>query len=122
LKFTRELPSTVTIRSVANDSLIIGDVKYGHTIAVTTDKVLENWTDKPVANLVLEDFEDLLADSPAIVVLGTGSSNIFAPRELVFAFARQSVGLEVMDTKAAARTFNVLAGEGRAVAAVLYLK
>jgi uncharacterized protein len=121
LKFTRELPSTVTIRSVANDSLMIGDVKYGHTIAVTTDKVLENWTDKPVANLVLEDFEDLLADSPAIVVLGTGSSNIFAPRELVFAFARQSVGLEVMDTKAAARTFNVLAGEGRAVAAVLYL-
>ena len=122
MKFTRELPSTVTIRSVASDSLMIGDVKYGHTIAVTTDKVLENWTDKPVANLVLEDFEDLLADSPAIVVLGTGSSNIFAPRELVFAFARQSVGLEVMDTKAAARTFNVLAGEGRAVAAVLYLK
>jgi uncharacterized protein len=100
---------------------MIGDVEYGHTIAVTTDKVLENWTDKPVANLVLEDFEDLLADSPAIVVLGTGSSNIFAPRELVFAFARQSVGLEVMDTRAAARTFNVLAGEGRAVAAVLYL-
>jgi len=121
LKFTRELSGTVTIRSVADDSLTIGDAKYVHTIAITTDKVLENWPDKPVENLLLEDFADLLADSPAIVVLGTGSSNIFAPRELVFAFARQNIGFEVMDTKAAARTFNVLAGEGRAVAAVLYL-
>ncbi len=121
MKFTRELPGTLTIRSVDDDSLMIGDVKYAQTIAITTDRVLENWTDKPVANLVLDDFSDLLADGPAIIVLGTGSSNIFAPRELVFAFARQNTGLEVMDTKAAARTFNVLAGEGRAVAAVLYL-
>ena len=115
------MPGTLTIRSVANDSLVIGDAKYAHTIAITADRVLENWTDKPVANLVLEDFSELLADSPAIIVLGTGNSNIFAPRELVFAFARQNVGLEIMDTKAAARTFNVLAGEGRAVAAVLYI-
>ena len=39
----------------------------------------------------------------------------------MFAFARRGVGFEVMDTRAAARTFNVLAGENRRVAAVLYL-
>ena len=52
---------------------------------------------------------------------GTGSANVFAPRDLIFAFARRGVGLEVMDTAAAARTFTVLANEGRKVAAVLYL-
>jgi uncharacterized protein len=40
---------------------------------------------------------------------------------LLFAFARRGIGLESMDTAAAARTFNVLSGEARQVAAVLYL-
>jgi len=55
-------------------------------------------------------------------VVGTGTKNLFPPRDLVFGFARRGVGLEVMDTAAAARTFNVLAGEGRRVAAVLNLE
>jgi uncharacterized protein len=58
---------------------------------------------------------------PEIVLLGTGTTNVFPPRELTFAFARNGIGLEVMDTAAAARTFNVLANEGRRVAAILYL-
>jgi uncharacterized protein len=121
LKFTRELPAAVTIRSVNDDGLTIGDTKYQQTIALTTDRVLDNWTDKAVADLLPEDFTALLETGPTLIILGTGRSYVFAPRELVFAFARQNVGLEVMDTKAAARTFNVLAAEGRNVAAVLYL-
>ena len=121
MKFTRELPAALTIQSVADDGLTIADSKYQHTIAITTDRVLDSWSDKPVAELLPEDFAALLETDPAIIILGTGRSNVFAPRDLVFALARQNVGLEVMDTKAAARTFNVLAGEGRKVAAVLYL-
>ena len=56
-----------------------------------------------------------------MIVLGTGKRCVFPPRELTFALARRSVGLDVMDSSAAARTFNVLAGEGRRVAAVLYI-
>ena len=48
-------------------------------------------------------------------------TTIFPPRELTFALARRRVGLEIMDTAAAARTFNVLAGDGRRVTAVLYM-
>ncbi len=121
MKFTRELPAAITIRSVNDDGLTIGDTKYQRTIAITTETVLDSWTDKPVAELLPEDFTALLETDPTLIILGTGRRNVFAPRDLVFAFARQNVGLEVMDTKAAARTFNVLAAEGRKVAAVLYL-
>jgi uncharacterized protein len=41
-------------------------------------------------------------------------------RDLMFAMARSGVGLEFMDTPAGARTFNVLLGEGRSLAAILY--
>ncbi len=75
----------------------------------------------PLERLDISHFEALLADEPELLILGTGERNVFPPRELTFAFARRGIGLEVMDTAAAARTFNVLAGEGRRLAAVLYL-
>ena len=44
------------------------------------------------------------------------------PRELVFALARKGIGFEAMDTPAACRTFNILIGEDRDVAAVLLIE
>jgi uncharacterized protein len=121
LKFTRENSTSLVIRSITADEIRIGDDVFGRTIALTTDAVLEGWPQKSVAELTEADFAVLLDANPEIIVLGTGPGNIFAPRELVFSMARRGVGFEVMTTAAAARTFNVLAGEGRRVASVLYL-
>ncbi len=121
MKFTRELSGTLSIQSVSGTAIHINGKTYRRTIALTPVEVLSGWDAKPIAALADADFEALLGTSPELVILGTGSSNIFPPRELMFAFARRGVGLEVMDTAAAARTFNVLAAEGRRIAAVLYL-
>lgn len=121
MKFTRELPGTLTIQSVTASTITVSGERYARTIVLTQDEVFEDWDPKPIADLSDADFDTLLALSPEIVLLGTGSSNVFPPRELIFAFARRGVGLECMDTAAAARTFNVLATEGRQIAAVLYL-
>jgi uncharacterized protein len=109
------------IRSVDADGIRIGEETYATTIMLTVDTVLETSIGKDVAELTAADFAELLDLSPEVIVLGTGQTNIFPPRELVFAMARRGVGFEVMDTGAAARTYNVLAGEGRQVAAVLFL-
>ena len=109
------------IRSVSADGIRVGDAVYAQTIGVTADAVLDDWTQKDIADLVDSDFAALLELEPEVIVLGTGASTIFPSRDLVFAMARRQVGFEVMDTAAAARTFNVLAGEGRKVAAILYL-
>ena len=120
LKITQETPTTVTIRNVTEREICIGNSTYRQTIAIADGGVIDDWSEKPVAELREIDFDRLLAFNPEVIVLGTGSRNIFPPRELVFALARRGVGLEFMDTAAAARTFNVLANEGRSVAAVLY--
>lgn len=109
------------IRSVTADGIHIGKDCYDRTIGLTTDTVLQDWSVKSIADLEEDDFSALLDANPEVIVLGTGDSNVFPPRELVFAMARRRVGFEVMDTAAAARTYNVLAAEGRQVAAVLYL-
>ncbi len=120
LKFTRESPGTLTIRSVNADGIRIQDRLWPETIALTPDEVIDTWKSVAIEDLVEEDFASLLAHSPELIIVGTGATGEFVPRELMFAFARRGVGLEVMDTAAAARTFNVLVGEGRRVAAVMY--
>ena len=121
MKFTRDMPGTLTIRSVSADEIRVGDATYRGSIAVTTTAVISDWPDRTVDQLTVTDFEQVLAAGPELVIVGTGRSVIFPPRELTFAFARLGVGLEVMDTAAAARTYNVLASEGRQAAAVFYL-
>jgi uncharacterized protein len=121
LKFTRENPTTLMIRSVTADGIRIGDEVYARTIGLTLETIIDDWQQRSIADLVEDDFAALLDANPEVIVLGTGATNIFPPRELVFAMARRQIGFEFMDTAAAARTYNVLAGEGRQVAALLYL-
>ena len=121
VKFSRESANSLVIQSVSATAIRVSGESYAHAIALTAEQVIPGWRSKPVADLSIADFADLLGDEPELVVVGTGSRNVFPPRDLVFAFARRGVGLEVMDTAAAARTFNVLAGEGRRIAAVLNL-
>ena len=121
LKFTRELAGNLTVRSVTATGIRVNNDVHASSIALTPDTLLGQWHDTPIAELNESHFTLVLEANPEIVLLGTGASNIFPPRELTFAFARRNIGLEVMDTAAAARTFNVLANEGRRVAAVLCL-
>ena len=121
LKFTRELSARLVIRSVSQSTIGINEETYSESLALTAEELLGTWPATPVGDLSPDDFDAVFATKPEVVLLGTGAANLFPPRELTFAFARKGIGLEVMDTAAAARTFNVLANEGRRVAAVLYL-
>ena len=105
---------------MANGQIVIGDQTWSEPVALTGDGVVENWSPVPVANLSIETLAPLLEQQAELLVVGTGSQQILPDREFMFAMARSGVGLEFMDTPAAARTFNVLIGEGRSVAAILY--
>lgn len=122
MRFTRESNTAISVQSVSDGQIRIGGEIYRKTVALTTSEVVTDWRPAPVAELTPEDLAPITDAGPDVIVLGTGSSNVFAPREIMFALARRGIGLEVMDTKAAARTFNVLAGEGRNVAAILYIQ
>lgn len=120
LKFTRESSASLTVRSVSAEGICVNDRIWSETIALTPERYIDSWQSVPLTELTEDNFSALLEHGPELVIVGTGVRSVFPPRELMFAFARLGVGFELMDTAAAARTFNVLAGEGRRVAAVLY--
>jgi uncharacterized protein len=72
-------------------------------------------------DLALEDLAPLLAleRPPEFLLIGTGPSLAFPPRPLVRALEAQGIGVEAMDSRAAARTWGLLRGEGRWIAAGL---
>lgn len=77
-------------------------------------------TDWPVgaANaLTATDLAPLLALNPELVILGTGERQVFPPAAVMATCLTRAIGIEVMTNHAAARTFNVLASEGRKVVA-----
>ena len=57
----------------------------------------------------------MLELKPELVLLGTGSRQQFPPAAFLAGFLRKGVGIEVMDNAAAARTYDLLAAEGRRV-------
>jgi uncharacterized protein len=61
------------------------------------------------------DLDALLALAPELVVLGTGATQAFPPAAVLATCLRHRIGLEAMTNAAAARTYSVLAGEGRRV-------
>ncbi len=122
MKFTRDTSQALSISAVTDGEIRVGEKIYRQTIALTASEVIENWQERPVADLTPGDFAALLEHGPELIVLGTGAHSVFAPKQVTFSLARQGIGLEVMKTDAAARTFNVLAAEGRKVAALLYVE
>ena len=72
-------------------------------------------------SLSIDDFAKLIPLKPEVVLLGTGSRQRLPPPALYAAFAERRIGLEVMDNRAACRTFNLLLSEYRDVAVALML-
>lgn len=80
-----------------------------------------DWPVTSLAELKPEHFSDVLAAAKAVefVLLGVGPSPAPPPRPVREALQAAGIGLEVMDTPTASRIYNVLAGEGRRLAACL---
>jgi uncharacterized protein len=77
--------------------------------------LIENWPLTDISTPPLCAWEAVLALQPALFILGTGDYQLFPdPKHLAF-FLQRSIGFEVMNNAAAARTFNILAQERRNV-------
>jgi uncharacterized protein len=99
----------------------LGVVEYRENLIVTTDKITTGWASGGFDSLTAEDFATIAALEPDVVILGTGKTLRFPHPRLTRAITDARIGLEVMDTPAACRTFNILAAEGRKVAAAILI-
>ena len=86
-----------------------------------TPERAQAWDSPTPAELTPEHLEPALAldPPPEFVILGTGTVQVFPPAALFRALEARGIGLEVMDSRAAARTWGILRSEERWIAAAL---
>ncbi len=102
----------------ANDA---GREVLTHSLVITPDRLLRNWPPGCLEQLTAEHLEMVARLEPELVLLGVGRRLRFPDPRLMAPFVRRNMGVEYMDTPAACRTYNLLAAEGRRVAAAILI-
>jgi uncharacterized protein len=120
MKFHLDAPGGLNVvRGYAPGRLHVGERTHTSSVIITATVVIEGWRPSSMEDLTAADLEPVLGLAPEVVLLGTGAHQRFPDSAILRLLYEQRIGVEIMDTSAACRTFNVLVGEGRAVAAAL---
>ena len=109
------------VRAYAPGEVTINRQVYRDSLVLTRDRIITDCLPERFDELASSHFEALRALAPELVIFGSGRRLRFPPLSLTQPLVNAQVGLEVMDTGAACRTYNILVGEGRHVVAALLM-
>lgn len=94
---------------------------YTASVILTPDKLDPEWPPQSFDDLAMQHMEQLLEFDPEIILLGTGAKLLFPASDMLADIQCRHIGIEVMDTGAACRCYNLLASEERKVVAGLIM-
>ena len=109
------------LRGADGTSARVNEQVLRSSFIIAPDRLINGWPVRALAELDAAALDPLLALAPEVILLGTGTAQDFPHPSVMAACLQRGIGIECMANAAAARTFNVLAGEGRRVAAGILL-
>jgi len=131
-----------TVTGYGEDYIEVNDTRYHHPIYFKPHGEISEWSVNHFTEITLEHIEtaaglvkastsalDFLndtpqvnyIDAPEVIIIGTGKRQAFISPSILAPLMHARIGIETMDSKAAARTYNVLMSEGRKVAIALLI-
>lgn len=96
-------------------------IKLTDSFIIGLGRLLENWAPSSLAELDQSAFADIESFSPEVVLLGVGGKLRFPDQVLYQNLINKRIGVEIMDSAAACRTYDILVSEGRNVVAAIIL-
>jgi len=122
MKLHRQAPAATLVAGLGPGWVRVGEREYRENVVLTPDAVVPGWAPAGYAALAPADFASLLEHAPEVVLLGTGATQRFPDARLTGGLAAAGIGIDIMDTRAACRTFNILIAEDRRVVAALLIE
>jgi uncharacterized protein len=118
MQLSQENPDFLyVLRGSSEAGVLVNQEVLTRSFLLSPNQLLQDWRPTSARDLGADDMQAVLAFEPALVLLGTGPRQRFPAAAAMAALLTRGIGIEVMDNAAAARTFNVLATEGRKVVA-----
>ncbi len=109
------------VRSVSDAAIVVNDRALTASFYLSPESLHEDWSPRDIDALQPDDLSGPLSLNPEVILLGVGNHQRFPAAIVMVTCLRRGVGIEVMTNAAAARTFSVLASEGRRVVAAFLL-
>lgn len=123
MEFTRDIPTDGAVRIIR--AYAAGSITTSHEqvtrSVVLTPETIADWAPDSPAAIDAESIAQLVALAPEVILIGTGAKLVFPPHAALAPARARRIGIEVMDTAAACRTWNLLTSDGRRVVAGLLM-
>lgn len=116
---TDPTPGSYRITAYGPGYLTINDEHVAGSIIITAERLIIDWPAQVFNDLDETNLNAVLPLNPEIVLIGTGNRQQFPQASALASLLSEGIGIEIMDTAAACRTFNILMSERRNVAAML---
>ena len=121
MKLQPDQAPTQAIQAAGDGWLMIDGAQITHSVLIGAKGENEHWNCDSPASVCETHFQQILRHKPELVLFGSGPRQQFIHPKNYQCLIAKGIGIEIMDTLAACRTYNVLAGEGRHVMAALIL-
>ena len=100
----------------------VNKARHASSLVVTGDRLVTDWPATGIGALAPDHIAAIAELKPEIALIGTGARLVFPDRALLAPLYKAGIGVEIMDTPAACRTYNILLGEGRGVLAAVIVE
>ncbi|MBL1140713.1 MAG: hypothetical protein HND53_01640 [Proteobacteria bacterium] len=121
IELDNENSASNKIISYSDDSFTLKNKLIKSNFVISKDNLIEHWSVDSYQNLALQHMDPIIAWQPEVILLGTGNESGFQNYKLLSYITSKQIGLEIMTTGAACRSYNLLIDEGRHVVACLFL-
>ncbi|MCW5671869.1 MAG: Mth938-like domain-containing protein [Hydrogenophaga sp.] len=125
MKLHADKLDTQSITAYGEGWIAVNGQRHVGSLVLASGGQLTPWACQRFEDLTAEHFEQLastMPEAPELVVFGSGARLRFVRPALLQGLMERRIGVETMDTAAACRTYNILAGEGRRVVAALLIE
>lgn len=113
-------PRIHLVRSYGDGEIVIAEQRIARPVIITPQRLILDWSATSFVDLTESQLQVLFDLGVGIVLLGAGDRQMFASPTVRASFRARNIALECMTLGAACRTYNILAGEERPVAAGLF--
>jgi uncharacterized protein len=122
MKLHPDIPSIQSISAYGPGWIGVGNERITSSVIIGSNGERKSWACKCFEDLGTEHFAQLAAMDAEVVIFGSGQRIRFPQAAWIKPLIDKQTGIETMDTQAACRTYNILAGEGRRVIVALLLE
>ncbi|WP_338089493.1 Mth938-like domain-containing protein [Mariprofundus ferrooxydans] len=104
-----------------NDCIRVNQQPYNSSLCIHAGRLTAPWGPERLRDITVESLEIFMDKEPEILIIGTGRTTAFPEPDALQRLSERHIGFECMDSRSAARTYNILLAEGRNVSAAMLL-